>query len=262
LGIALVDGRDFTRADAATAPLAAIVNRTMANKYWPGRSPIGERLKIGDEGWRTVVGVVGDVRNDDIDAPLLPHLYVPLAQRPERTMTLLVRTRGNPAALSATLREVVAGIDRDQPLYEIRTMEQVLEADLRDSWTLIQTIGMFALCALILAIAGIYSVVAHAVSQRTQEIGIRMALGASLRDVVWMTVRQGLTPVLVGLCAGVVTAAGVSQLLRSLLYQVAPLDPIAYGSTIGLLLAFGGIAALLPARRAARIDPLLALQHE
>ncbi len=262
LGIALVEGRDFTRADMQTSPLVAIVNRTMANRYWPGRSPVGERLKIADEDWRTVVGIVADVRNDDLDAASPPTLYVPLSQRPERTMTLVVRTRGNPAAASGTLREAVARIDRNQPLYDIRTMTEVLADDLRDSWTLIETIGLFAVCALLLATAGIYAVVAHTVSNRTQEIGIRMALGASLRDVVWMTLRQGLTPVLIGLAGGVVLAALASQLLRSLLYQVTPLDPISYVSMATLLLVLGSLAALLPARQAARVDPLVALKQE
>jgi putative ABC transport system permease protein len=262
LGIPLVEGRDFARADAATTSPVAIVNRTMANRYWSGRSPIGERLKDANEDWRTIVGVAGDVRNDDIDAPPAPHLYVPLAQRPERTMTLVVRTRGNPAAASGILREVVSRVDRNQPLYEMRTMNQVLDDDLRQSWTIIEIIGAFALCALLLATAGIYAVVAHAVSQRTHEIGIRRALGASLPDVVWMTVRQGLMPVVIGLAVGVLMAAGVSQLLRSLLYQVTPLDPIAYASTVALLLALGSLAAIVPARRAARIDPLVALKQE
>jgi putative ABC transport system permease protein len=262
LGIALIEGRDFTRADAMAAQPVAIVSRTMANRYWPGRSPIGERVKIGDEDWRIIVGLVGDVRNDDIDAPTPPYLYVPFAQRPERTMTLVIRTRGNPAAATPMVREIVSGIDRNQPVYEIRTMERVLEDDLRQSWTLIEAIGMFAVCALLLATAGIYAVVAHAVSQRTQEIGVRMALGASLRDVVWMTVRQGLTPVVVGLTAGIGVAAAASQLLRSLLYGVTPLDPVAYLSTAGLLLALAVLAAVVPARRATRIDPLVALKQE
>lgn len=212
--------------------------------------------------WRTVVGVVGDVRNDDIDAPPLPMVYVPLAQRPAREMTIVLRTAGDPLGRVAAARAAVAAVDPEQPVYERKTMAQILAEDLRQSVILAGILGLFAAVALALAAVGIYGVVAHAVAQRTHEIGVRMALGAALGDVLSLVLRQASTPVLAGLGVGIGAALGVSQLLGSILYGVRPTDAVTYASVGLILTAVAFIACIAPARRAARLDPLIALRSE
>jgi putative ABC transport system permease protein len=206
--------------------------------------------------------VAGNVRNDDIDAPPLPMIYVPLAQRPSREMTVVVRTTGEPLTLVDDARAAIASVDPAQPLYDVKTMAQVLEEDLRPSILLIGIIGIFAAVALVLAALGIYGVVSHAVAQRTHEIGVRMALGAAVRDVVGLVARQGLTPVLIGLALGLGAGLGVSRLMTGILYGVTPTDPITYLSVVAILGGIALLACVAPARRAARIDPLLAIRAE
>ena len=266
LGIPILEGRDFSDSDGARAPLVAIVSRTAVDRYWPGRSPLGARIRLGDEpspsAWRTIVGVVGDVRNDDIDAPPLPHVYVPHRQRPEAAMTVVLRTQGDPLALVGALRAAVAAADPHQALFDVKTMERIFDEDLAGSRVLIQVMQFFAICALLLAAVGIYGVVAHAVARRTQEIGLRMALGASARSVAGLVLRQGLTPVGAGLVLGVAGALAISRVVASVLYQVSPTDPLTYVGVAALLALVATAACLVPARRAARVDPLEALRTE
>lgn len=268
LRIPLRRGRALTPADGSTAPLAVLVSDTMVRRYWNGvpDAALGARIRLGDEpspdAWRTVVGVVGDVRNDDIDAPPLPMVYVPLAQRPAREMTIVLRTAGDPLGRVAAARAAVAAVDPEQPVYEIKTMAQILAEDLRQSVILAGILGLFAAVALALAAVGIYGVVAHAVAQRTHEIGVRMALGAALGDVLSLVLRQASTPVLAGLGVGIGAALGASQLLGSILYGVRPTDAVTYASVGLILTAVAFIACIAPARRAARLDPLIALRSE
>jgi predicted permease len=262
--VRLLEGRTFTDADGEGAPLVALVSQAMAQRFWPGRSPVGTRLRQGDEPageWRTVVGVVADIRNDDADAPPIPYLYVPLAQRPVRTMTLVIRTAGEPTALVAPLRRAIAELDPDQALYDVRTMEAVLEADLAGSRVLIEVFGVFALIALGLAGLGVWAVAAQSVGQRTREIGVRVALGATGRQIVHLMTRQTLLPIGVGLALGLLAGLGVARVMRSILFQVSPNDPITIASTIAALAAVGVVATLGPSRRAARLDPLAALRE-
>jgi putative ABC transport system permease protein len=268
LRIPLRAGRALGAGDSADAPLAVVVNEMTVRRYWDGDAAraIGARIRLGDEHdgdtWRTVVGVAGNVRNDDIDAPPLPMIYVPLAQRPSREMTVVVRTTGEPLTLVDDARAAIASVDPAQPLYDVKTMAQVLEEDLRPSILLIGIIGIFAAVALVLAALGIYGVVSHAVAQRTHEIGVRMALGAAVRDVVGLVARQGLTPVLIGLALGLGAGLGVSRLMTGILYGVTPTDPITYLSVVAILGGIALLACVAPARRAARIDPLLAIRAE
>jgi putative ABC transport system permease protein len=268
LRIPLRRGRSLTSADGAAAPLAVVVSEMMVRRYWNGRpdAALGARLRLGDEArpddWRTVVGIVGDVRNDDIESPPLPMVYVPLAQRPSREMTIAIRTNGDPLALVVAARAAVAAVDPEQPVYDVKTMGQILEEDLRQSVILIAILGLFAGVALVLAAVGIYGVVAHAVAQRTHEIGVRMALGAVIGDVLLLVMRQGLTPVAAGLAAGIGVAAGASQLLSSILYGVTPTDPVTYASVVTILAVVALVACIAPARRAAKVDPLLSLRSE
>ena len=268
LRIPLHRGRALTTTDSTDAPLAVVVNEMMVRRYWDGDigRAIGARIRLGDErdpqAWRTVVGVVGNVRNDDIDSPPLPMVYVPLAQRTSRDMTLVIRTSGDPLTRVADVRAAIGGVDPEQPLYEIKSMAQVLEDDMRANILLIAILGIFAGVALALAALGIYGVVSHAVAQRTHEIGVRMALGAAVRDVVGLTVRQGLTPVMIGLALGIVAGLGVSTLMRSILYEVTPTDPVTYAGVVVILTGVAFLACVAPARRAARVDPLSALRAE
>ncbi len=261
-------GRTLRDDDGRDASLGVVVSDTVVRRYFGENAPkaVGSRIRLGDEpssdAWRTIVGVVGDVRNDDIDAPPLPMVYVPLAQRPSRDMTIVMRTVDDPLAHVADARAAVAAIDPDQPVYEVKSMEQILEEDLRQSVVLIRLFGVFAVVALILAALGIYGVVAHAVAQRTHEIGVRMALGAAIGDVVRLVVRQGLVPVAAGLAIGIGAGLGISRLLTSILYEVAPTDPITYVTVVVVFAAIALLACVAPARRAARIDPLLAIRSE
>jgi predicted permease len=265
LRVPLLEGRAFSDRDGADAPPVVIVNAAMVRRYWPGRSPVGTRLRQGDDPaglWRTVIGVVGDIRNDDADQPPLPYVYVPLQQRPRRTMTLTVRTSGDPAAMAEPLRRAMQNFDPEQALYDVRTMRDVWEADLRQTKVIIDVMGALALVALGLAGLGLWGVAAHSVGQRTREIGVRVALGAEPGDIGRLIARQGLGPVAFGLAAGLATGLGAGQLMRSLLFQVTPTDPMTVSLTIAVLALVGVAATLGPALRASRLDPLAALRQE
>ena len=266
LGLPLLDGRHLTPQDAADAPPVAIISRTMATRYWGDDDPVGARIRLGDAAvdasWIAIVGVVGDVRNDDINQPALPQVYLPLAQYPRRSMALLVRTAGDPAALADALRQTVWSIDPDQPLFNLQTMEDVLYADTLGSRIVIVVLGVFALLAFLLAAVGIYGVVSYAVSRRAREVGIRMALVADRRDVLRLIVGQGMTPVAVGMVAGVAMALGVTRLIASILFEVSPTDPVTFGSVTLLLGLTALLANLIPAVRAGRVDPSATLREE
>jgi predicted permease len=265
LRVRRIDGRGFTDADGAGAPRVAIVNQTMARRFWPTGSPIGARIRQSDdpEGqWRTVIGIVDDIRNDDADSPPLPYLYVPLAQQPARTMTIVIRASGDPVALIEPLRQAVAAIDHDQPLYDVQTMLAVWEADLASSRLLIQILGALAMIALGLAGVGVWGVTAQSVGQRTREIGVRVALGATAAQVGRLIAWQGAIPIVAGLLIGLAGGLAVGRVMRSLLFQVTPNDPITLIATLAALAAVGLAATLGPSLRAARLDPLSALRTE
>jgi putative ABC transport system permease protein len=265
LRMRLVEGRVFTGADGAGAPPVALVNQAMARRYWSGRSPLGSRLRRGTDPpgqWRTIVGIVGDVRNDDADQPPLPYLYVPHAQEPTRTIAITLRTSGDPLKLVDSLRSAIQSFDGDQALYDVRSMRKVWEDDLASSRLLIQVIGALALVALGLAGLGVWGVAAQAVGQRTREIGVRVALGASPGRVGELIARQGLVPIVTGLVIGLAAGLGTGRLMRSLLFQVTPSDPWTLAATLGALAAVGVVATVGPALRAARIDPVDALRAE
>jgi ABC-type antimicrobial peptide transport system permease subunit len=237
----------------------------MARRFWPDRSPIGVRLRQGDEPpgqWRTVIGIVGDVRNDDADQPPLPYLYMPFAQQPQRTLTLTLRTFADPIALAEPLRHAVSTVDADQALYDVRTMRMVWEQDLRETRILIQVISALALVALGLAGLGVWGVAAQSVGQRTREIGVRVALGASSSQVAALIARQGLTPIVLGLVIGLAGGLALAQGMRSILFQVSPTDPLTVAMTMAILMGVGMIATVGPALRAARLDPLAALRQD
>jgi predicted permease len=265
LGVPLRTGRVFTDSDGADAAPVAVVNETMARRFWPSGSPLGARLRRGDDPpglWRTVVGVVGDIRNDDADQPPLPYLYLPLAQEPRRTMTFTLRSAFDPAGLAPALRASIAEFDPNQPLYDVRTMRDVWEEDLRGTRILIQVMGALAIVALGFAGIGIWGVAAQSVGQRTREIGVRMALGATAPGVAAMIAAQAVLPLGVGLTLGLLAGLGLGRVMRSILFQVSPSDPLTVVATLTALALVALMATLGPAIRAARLDPVRALRVE
>jgi putative ABC transport system permease protein len=267
MGIPVKEGREFTASDSAQAGLVAIINDTMARRFWPNESPIGRRFTYGQPGgpntqWWTIVGVVGDTRRVGYDAPIRPETYVPLAQQPSRSMMLVVRSAKDPISLAASIRGVVASIDAAQPVHDVATVEQLLgnlTAERRLNTILF---GLFACVAALLAAAGIYGVIAYSVEQRTRELGVRLALGAKPREVFSLVLKEGLVLAVIGVIAGVVSAFGATQVMRSLLYDTSATDPATYAAMATMALLVALIACLVPALRATRVDPLTALRAD
>ena len=262
--IPLLAGRFFVENEAAPA---AIVGATLAHKLWPGRPPesvVGLRVRPGGADVQTVsiVGVVKDVRTDGLEKEPLPTLYCPHAQAPFPNMTLVVRTVQDPQALAPSIRAAAWKLDKDLPLPTMRTMRQMVSRTVARRRFQMVLVVLFAGLALALAVVGIYGVTSYAVTRRTQEIGLRMALGAGRGEVVRGVLGQGMRPVLLGLLVGLVAARAGAALVRGLLFGVDALDPWALGGVVCLLLAAAGAACYVPARRAARLDPVTALRAE
>jgi predicted permease len=262
LRIPLLSGRRFDARDDLRGAPVAIVSRAMAKRYWPGADPIGARLRFGpNDTWRTVVGVVGDVRMEPQDEPY-PEIYLAQAQSPDRLMYLAVRGRGSAGAVVAAMRRAVEAADRTVPLSDIQTMDERAALATARPRGGVALIGGFAGLALALAAVGIYGVVAYATAQRRRELGIRLALGAEPAGLIRLIVRQAMLPVGLGVVAGLGAALGASRLLRSLLYGVSPLDIGTYVGVAAFVAGVALVASWLPARRAARVDPLAALRTE
>jgi putative ABC transport system permease protein len=267
-GIPMLAGRDFTFQDTETSQPVVIINQTMARRLWPGESPLGKRITFDDvtapePEWLTIVGVVGDVRNKDLGEEPGMQAYWPQLQTPISSAVLLVRTSGRePASLAAALREAVAATDRDLPIDQVRTLEEVIASGLAQSRFKSVLLGLFAGLALVLAAVGVYGVISYSVAQRTHEIGIRMALGAHRGQVLRMVVRQGMGLVGAGVLAGLVLAWFAVRLLTDQVYGISPSDPATFALVPLVLLAVALLANYLPARRATRVDPLEALRYE
>ena len=243
----------------------AIINDVVANHLWPSEDPVGKRFKFDQKDfkspWFTVVGVVGGIHREGLDKPLPLEAYLPFSQAPETAVDLVVRT-GEIERVAANLRQAILSLDRNLDIQNIRTMEEALgdfSAERRFNTLLV---GIFASSALVLAVVGILGVVSYWVSRRTQEVGIRMALGASRADVLRLFLRQLIVPISVGIGIGVGIAAWGAQLLRSFLFRVGPLDPLTFGIAILLVGTVGCLAGFVPARRATKVDPMVALRYE
>jgi len=267
MGSPLLRGRFFSERDGKGTPLVAIVDESMARRYWPGEDPIGKRFKgfdkrgLNDE-WLTVIGVVRDMRRHGREREPAAHIYQWYKQSDQATPDLVVRTSGDPKALATTLRQVVRGLDRTAILSPVTTLEQQLADQLSPRRFQTGLLGLFSLIALILASVGIYGVMHYSVAQRTHEIGIRMALGARPGDILRMVIRQGSTLALAGLAVGLAGAWWLTRILSNLLYAVSPADPPTFLSVSLLLTAVAAMASSIPAWRAAKVDPLLALRHD
>ena len=265
MGIAVLKGRAFTDQDKAGAPPVIIINEAMAEKYWPGADPLGKRMRlngpINEYPWMQVVGVVQNVKHE-LQTPVTADYYLPNTQDVWSSMVLVARTKGDPLSLAADMRQQVWSLDKDQPVFEVRTMAQVRALSVSLYSFSSFSLGIFAAIALMLAAIGIYGVMSYAVMQRTQEIGIRMALGARASDVLKLVVRSGMTLALLGVVAGLAGAFALTRLLQSLLFGVTPTDVPTFALvTLGLLLV-ALLACYIPARRATKVDPLVALRYE
>jgi putative ABC transport system permease protein len=266
MGTRLVRGRTFTSADRADARPVAIVNESLARQIWPGEDAIGKRLKQGwpeqPGTWREIVGIVADVKFEGVTERTPLQVYMPFAQDPPRAFFIIARTATDPASLASAIEATVHSFDRDLPVFAVRTMERVMESEIERQRTMEIVLSVFAIVALLLASIGLYGIVAHSVTERTHEIGVRMALGAERGDVLRLVVRHGLSMTLVGLAIGVAGAAAVTGSLRGLLYGVQPFDLLTFVAVAALLVLTASVACLIPAARALQIPPTTALRSE
>ncbi|MGH9930299.1 MAG: ABC transporter permease [Pyrinomonadaceae bacterium] len=270
LKILLRQGRSFGSEDKEKAPAVVLISEELARQYFAGESPIGKRLTIDSDSGspadaisREIVGVVGDVRRESLDIATVPEFYVPYEQAPERRMNLVVRmTADNPANTTATLRQALKELDGDQMVWQTRTLDQLVAASIAGRRFNMLLLGLFAGLALVLAALGIYGVMAYSVTRRTHEIGIRMALGARMIDVLRLVIKDGMTLALIGVVVGLGGAFALTRLMSTLLFGVTPTDASTFvGISLGLL-AVALIASYIPARRATKVDPLVALRYE
>jgi putative ABC transport system permease protein len=270
LGVPLIAGRHFDARDTPDTPLVALVNRTMAERYWPGEDAVGRRFKLGPPNapWATVVGVVGDMRQMGLDVPTAPELYFQTEQMTAGVppffwpQHLLVRTQVDPMTLAAVVREAVWDVDASQPVSTMRTMRDVVDSELTNRNTQLMLLGAFAALALLLAAVGLYGVLAYTVVQRTKEIGLRMSVGAQRGNIVRAVLRNALLLAAAGVGLGLAGALGVTRLLSSFLFGVTPADPLTLAGVVAALLIVVLAASAVPALRAARVDPMKALRAE
>ena len=265
MSIPVVGGRDFSEHDAADSPRVIVISRSTARKLFPDTDPIGKTIISGSLGGGTrceIVGIVGDVRSVNLAQPNDAEFYLPFTQRPLDFAQIVVRTRGNPLGVLNDVRAAVRAVDPELPLNQPRALLDVADASLGQRKLLMTLLGAFAGLALLLATVGIYSVVAYLVGQRRGEIGVRLALGASNADILRLVTLDGLRPVTAGLAIGVAGVAALGRLLATQLYGVSALDPTVLATAVSTLGAVALIACLVPARRATRIDPAIALRAD
>ncbi|HKG58481.1 MAG TPA: ABC transporter permease [Pyrinomonadaceae bacterium] len=267
MGIPLVRGRLIERSDDNRAARVLVVNEEFAKRFFPNGDAIGKRIRLGkltaDFPWATIVGIVGDVRGFALDEPPLPTMYWPVAQiRATPSLAIVVRTESDPAALASAVRDAIGEIDQTQPIYDMQPLDQLVAKSLGQRRFTLMLMVLFGAIALVLSAIGIYGVMAFAVTQRTQEIGIRMALGASAIDVLRMVVGSGMFLALIGVVAGLIGAFALTRLMASLLFGVSPTDVVTFGLVTAGLLMVALLACYIPARRATKVDPLVALRYE
>jgi putative ABC transport system permease protein len=266
LSIPLVSGRDFSERDGVDQPLVVIMSNATAKKLFPNENPLGHRILFGTDNGNgapaEVVGVVGDVRSQDLSKANDVEFYRPWAQRSSPFLNLLVRSTTKPEATTGIVRLALKKIDNGLPIIQPNTLEAIVSESLGERRLTMALLGVFAGIALLLAVVGIYGAVAYTVEQRTNEIGLRMALGAQAIDVLRLVVRQGMNPVILGLIIGLAGTFAVGRLLAAQLYQISPHDPFLLGAAAIVLAVAALLACLIPARRATRVDPIQALRTE
>jgi len=264
MGIPLRRGRLLTDADHAAAPPAVLIDEALAQQYWKDKDPIGQHLRKGSSTpWATVVGIVGHVQHNALDAKLRKGtLYWPYLQKPVQALQFVVHTAASPLSLGNAVQQEVAGLDKDIPIFDVRTMDQRVAASLANRRFAAYLLAVFSGIAVLLAAVGLYGVMAQAVLQRSREIGVRMALGAQTGDVLRLIIRDGAMLIAGGLAAGTVAALALTWLIKSLLFGVKPTDPLTFITVAGLLAVVALVATYLPARRATRVDPVNTLRYE
>lgn len=266
LGTRLVSGRFFTDGDDQDTPPVALVNEALVHRYFPNSDPIGRRIKPGPREskapWITIAGVVGNIKTKGVDQPDEPHLYIPILQNPPYAMAVYVKTAGNPAGLAQSIRQEVQAVDPNLPLFGEQTMDQLLATSLGQRRFAMQVVGLFGVLALLMAAIGIYGVMAYSVTQRTREIGIRLALGASTSSILRWLLNQGMRLTLIGVAVGLIGAVALTRLLRGLLFGVSSTDVVTFVVLTILLAAVSFLACYIPAQRATKVDPLVALRYE
>jgi len=261
MGIPVLRGRAFDASDGPNAPPVVVINQTMARQLFPNEDPVGKRVRMTvSSAWTTIVGVIGDVRHSGLETPPAPEMYVPSLQGPPTNPFIVIRTAGDPAALTTAVRGVVQAVDPGIAAYDIRPMTQVRSEAVSQRRFVLLLVAAFGVLALIMAAVGVYGVMALIVSERTAEIGIRLALGAQPSSVLRLMVLQGLALAATGVALGVTASLALSPLLRAQLYGVDALDPPTLAAVPGVLLVVAALACVLPARRAMRIDPVNALR--
>ena len=267
MGIPLIRGRDFSESEMTGGPLVTIINESLARAYFPNEDPIGKRLNLDSwvllgESTREIIAVAGDVKHRGLNAEARPLIYIPVWQRPTWVSHIVVKTDGDPLTFVNAIREAVHGFDQDQPVFDVQTLEQRISNSLAQDRFSALLLGIFSAFAMTLAAVGLYGVLSYAVVRRTREVGIRMALGAEVGDVLKLVVSQGMTLVLTGMVIGLAGAIALTQLVDHLLFEITTADPVALAAATVLLTLVAILACWLPARRATHVDPMVTLRHD
>lgn len=266
MGIPIIRGRYFEERDTADGKQVVIIDQALAAKYWPNEDPLGKRMVFegtrDNPNWREIVGIVGHVKHTDLEGESRAQYYIPHQQRAQPGMTVVVRTTGDPNALASAARNAVRNLDKELPVFRVRTMDQFVADAMAQRRFALLLIGIFAGLALLLAAIGLYGVMAYSVTQRTHELGLRMALGAQAGDVLKLVVKQGMLLAGIGLGIGLVGAFFLSRLMKTLLFNVSATDPVIFTAIAATLAAVALIACFFPARRATKVDPMVALRYE
>ena len=264
-GIPLKRGRFFSDLDREDSTPVAIINETMARTYWPREDPIGKRVRFPGQHanlWITVVGVTGDMRRQSLEKQALPQVFRPLAQEPDNLLDVIVRTSIDPQSIASAVQSKIQSMDKSVAKFDVTTVEQLLSDQTAERRFQTALIGLFSCVALLLSAIGIYGLVHYFVVHRTNEIGVRVALGARYRNILFLLLRQGLSLASFGIAIGTACALGLTRLLSTLLYGVKPGDPLTFAVAPAILLGVAVLACSIPAHRAARIDPVLALRKD